>query len=197
MTTETWLIFALTYAGFCTIPGPSVLMAIGQTLAHGLRTGLRCVIGDLMGGVAMMSVGFIGLGTILAMSDTAFAVIKWLGVVYLVILGAQQLRRAGQPPGDTAPKGFRTGLLVGLLNPKANAFFLAFTAQFIDPDLPGLPQFLILGLTAFGIAGLVLSTYVLLAGRIGRRWRDARARKRADQMGGALMIGGGVWMALR
>lgn len=197
MSIDLWLTFALSYAAFSAIPGPSVLMATGQTLAHGVRTGLRCVLGDLMGGIMMMSLGFAGLGAILALSDLAFAVVKWAGVAYLVVLGLRQLWRAGQDRATGPAKGFQSGLLVGVLNPKANGFFLAFTAQFIDPALPGLPQFLTLGLTAFGVAGLVLSAYVLLAGRIGARWRDAAARKRADQAGGAMMIGGGVWMALR
>lgn len=194
---DLWLTFALTYAAFSAIPGPSVMMAIGQTLTHGRRAGLRCVAGDLMGGAVMMSLGFVGLGSVLALSDTAFAVVKWAGVAYLIYLGGQKLRHAGRPGQPPQDRGFRTGLLVGLLNPKANAFFIAVTAQFIDPTLPALPQFWILGVTAMTMAGLVLALYVALAGWIGQKWNTPRARKRVDQMGGSVMIGGGVLVALR
>lgn len=197
MALELWLTFAVTYALFSAIPGPSVLMVTGQTLAHGPRTGLRCVFGDLVGGLMMMSMGFAGLGTILAMSDVAFAAVKWLGVAYLVVLGWRQLRNAGRPRTETQPNGFGSGLLTGILNPKANGFFLAFTAQFIDPTAPALVQFLTLGATALVVAGTVLSAYVLLASRLGRIWHGPNAGKRADQLGGTAMIGGGAVLALR
>ena len=191
-----WLTFALTYAAFSAIPGPSVMMAIGQTLSHGKSAGLRCVAGDLMGGAAMMSLGFAGLGSVLALSQTGFDVVKWAGVAYLIYLGVQKLRLAGHE-APAPDRGFRSGLLVGLLNPTAKAFFIAVTAQFIDPALPAAPQFVILGGTAMTMAGLVLCLYVALAGWIGQKWATPRARRRVDQLGGSAMIGGGILVALR
>ena len=196
MAFETWVWFAVIYAAFSAIPGPSVLAAVGQTLSAGVANGLRCVAGDLAGGLIMVSLGFAGLGAIIAASDTAFLVVKWIGTAYLIGLGVSQIWRAGRPR-TSGQGGFFSGFVIGIFNPKANAFFIAFTAQFIDPTLPGLPQFLILGATSMAMAGLVLCGYVALAGYMGRLLFTERARKRTDQAGGSVMIGSGVALALR
>ncbi|UYV39107.1 LysE family translocator [Rhodobacteraceae bacterium D3-12] len=196
MAFETWLWFAIIYAAFSAIPGPSVLAVVGQTLAHGVANGLRCVVGDLAGGVIMVSLGFAGLGAILAASDAGFQAVKWVGTLYLVWLGLHQLWHAGRNKKET-PRGFVSGFVIGIVNPKANAFFIAFTAQFIDPALPGLPQFLILGATSMGMAGIVLCCYVAGAGYLRRLLFTAKARKRTDQLGGTVLVGSGVALGLR
>lgn len=196
MTFETWIGFAVMYAAFSALPGPSVLAVVGQTLTHGVQNGLRCAAGDLAGALIMISLGFAGLGAILVASDIAFQIVKWIGAVYLVALGLHQIRRAGQI-GTRQHNGFSSGLVIGIVNPKTNVFFIAFSAQFIDPASPGLPQFLILGGTSLAIAGAVLCCYVVLAGYMGRVLFLGRVRKRTDQLGGSFLAGSGVALALR
>ena len=60
---------------------------------------------------------------------------------------------------------FRRGLWVNLLNPKALVFFLAFMPQFIRPEQPLLPQYVVLTVTVVAIDIVVIC--VLL--RCGRR----------------------------
>lgn len=73
------------------IPGPSVFMAIGQSLSKGLSASFYSILGNLLGGIVMMTVAYAGLGTILASSSGVYTVIKWVGVGYMAWLGLSQI----------------------------------------------------------------------------------------------------------
>lgn len=200
MSVESWLTYFIAYAVISLIPGPSVLMVIGQSLSRGGRAALACIAGDLLGGAVVMTASYWGLGVILASSSLAFAAMKWAGVGYMAYLGAAQIlaaRRLRQvaPVCRSAAGGLRAGFLTGVLNPKAIMFYMAFLAQFINPVAPVLPQFLILMASSTVIVGLVLGGYALLAGQAARHLRSLRARKRAGYLGGGCLLGGSAVMA--
>lgn len=87
MELSTWLTFVVTYTIISLIPGPSVFMVLGQSVTKGLPAASRCILGDLLGGVVVMSLSYIGVGSILAASAQLFLVVKWAGVAYLAYLG--------------------------------------------------------------------------------------------------------------
>lgn len=190
-----WLAFVLSYTVISLIPGPSVMMVLGQALSHGLRVALLCVLGDLAGGVVVMTASYLGVGAILATSATAFLALKWLGVGYMIWLGLAQLRKASHAAPPSATRGLRAGFLTGVLNPKAILFYMAFLTQFIDPAAPQLPQFLILLASASTVVALVLIGYALLAARLRAHLTTSRARRHADVAGGVSLLGGGALMA--
>src|SRR5215475_12232685 len=65
------------------IPGPSVLFVIGRALAHGRRTALASVAGNVAGvQVVALSVA-LGIGTLVQRSELVFTVIKLGGAAYL------------------------------------------------------------------------------------------------------------------
>ncbi len=69
-------------------------------------------------------------------------------------------------------------MLVNLSNPKVILFILAFVPQFITPDAPVLPQFLVFG-GVLSVGGFVINGLVgIFAGRIGKRIRrNSRAER--------------------
>ena len=91
MSAETWFAYVLAYILISLVPGPSVFMVIGQSLSRGLGAALYCIAGDLLGGIVVMSMAYLGLGTILAASSEVYAVIKWAGVAYMAYLGVSQI----------------------------------------------------------------------------------------------------------
>ena len=94
MNIEVWLAYVAAFTFLSLIPGPSVFMVIGQTLSKGLGAAFYCIAGDLLGGIVMMAIAYIGLGTILAMSSEIYLVIKWAGVAYMAYLGLSQILAA-------------------------------------------------------------------------------------------------------
>jgi threonine/homoserine/homoserine lactone efflux protein len=201
MSVETWLSYVVIYAVISVIPGPSVLIVTATALSHGRAAALRCILGDLLGGVVIMATAYFGVGAVLAASASVFAMLKWAGVAYMAGLGLIQIRRAWRAKGPSsdgqvAPaKNLRAGFVTGVMNPKAILFYVAFLAQFIDPSSPALPQFLVLVLSSTVIVALVLGSYAFLAAGIARYLRTARAQRRVALGSGAMLLGSSAWMA--
>ena len=100
----------------------------------------------------------------------------------------------------TSPWGaVRTGLVVGMTNPKTIVFFVAFLPQFVDRTAGGTSgQVLLLGATFALLAVASDSVWALAAAR-ARTWFGRRP-SRLDALGvagGSMMIGLGVVVALR
>lgn len=204
MSIETWLAYVAAYTIISLIPGPSVFMVLGQSLSRGLGAASFCILGDLFGGIIVMTASYIGLGVILAASSEAFFLLKWAGVAYMAWLGFGQIKAARRlREADLAEQSFtghrsaslRAGFLTGVLNPKAIMFYVAFLAQFMNPALPMTPQFLILMLTSCVVVFVVLMGYALLAAQARRQLKSLRARKSMGYAGGTFLLGGSALMA--
>src|SRR5689334_8088684 len=87
MSLETWTAFVLASVVLLAIPGPTILLVIGQSLGAGRRNALPLVAGVALGDLTAMTLSLAGLGALLAASATAFTVLKWVGAAYLVWLG--------------------------------------------------------------------------------------------------------------
>jgi len=202
MTIENWIAYAIAYAVISIIPGPSVFMVIGQALSRGTRAAVACIAGDLAGGIIVMTASYLGLGLILASSSLAFVALKWVGVAYMAYLGITQIVAARnlteiKAEGTVSTRGsLGAGFLTGVLNPKAIMFYMAFLAQFIEPNAPQLPQFLILMATSTVVVALVLGAYALLAVKASARLRSIKARRRIGYTGGSFILGGSVVTAV-
>ena len=141
----------------------------------------------------------VGLSAVLASSEPAFAVVKYAGITYLLVLGWRQLRAAGRSrreaaqglPAVDAESGwaaFRQGFVVELLNPKTALFFLAFLPQFVDPgSAHRTAQLGLLGALFVAMALVVDGTYAVAASLVRRRTRSAGHRW--DRAGGIALWG--------
>ncbi|WP_350335331.1 LysE family translocator [Coralliovum pocilloporae] len=201
MNLELWLAFAVTYTVISAIPGPSVLMVLGLTLSHGPKTAAFCILGDILGGLAIISLAFLGVGTILAASAELFQALKWAGILYMIYLGIQQIRVARKATQTTITRttgkqGFQTGFLTGILNPKAILFYVAFLPQFMDPTYDALVQILMLSATSSAIVLIILSLYLLMAVRISRAIQSPSTQRYIGYAGGGCLLGGATAMAI-
>lgn len=139
-------------------PGQDTLYILGRALAHGRRIGVASALGVSVGCLLHTLAAALGLSAILATSMLAFVVLKWVGAVYLIYLGARLLlaRPAAASVAGTAgaidtAAAFRQGTITNITNPKVALFFLAFLPQFIDPASPTkIAAFLLLGVTFVG-----------------------------------------------
>jgi len=204
MTVEIWITFAVAYAIISVIPGPSVAVVLSQSLSRGLGAALFCILGDLLGGIIVMSLSYAGLGVVLQTSSGLFLLIKWLGVAYMAYLGISQIVQARKltesdihlkPVVQSRWISLRTGFLTGVLNPKAIIFYVAFFAQFINVNQATLPQFLLLAITSTIIVAIVLGLYAVLAAQLQNVLQSLSARKRKGYVGGSFLLGGSVFLA--
>ena len=197
---ELWLAYVFTSAVVLAIPGPTVLLVLSYSIAHGRRATLPVVAGLGLGDAVAITLSIIGLGTLLAASAFWFTAIKWAGGLYLIYLGFTMIRDAGRNHGvdvDTREKSsrslFTTAFIVTALNPKSIVFFIALLPQFVSPDHPTTAQFWILGITFVTMAIIGGTIYALFASSIRRFLAAPKTQKIYGYTGGGLLAGAGVW----
>ncbi|MBD2821435.1 LysE family translocator [Xenorhabdus sp. 42] len=78
-----------------------------------------------------------GLGTLIAVSELAFNILKWCGALYLCWLGMQMMWHPKKDLGGEITSSaknqnwFIKGMLGNVLNPKMGVFYVSFLPQFI------------------------------------------------------------------
>jgi homoserine/homoserine lactone efflux protein len=179
-------------------PGPIVTLVIATGASQGIRAGLITAAGTSLGNAILLAAIAFGLSWVLKNAVGLFELLRWVGAAYLVWLGIQAWRNAGngvaEPPSGRV--NFSRGVLVALLNPKTIAFFTAFLPQFVDPTLPAEQQLIAMCVVSVALAALSDSAWAVAAG-LGRAFfmKPARA-KLLGRMSGVALIGGGVWLSL-
>ncbi|PSH67189.1 MULTISPECIES: LysE family translocator [Phyllobacterium] len=185
-------------------PGPAVLYIVARSVEQGRAAGLVSVLGIHLGTIVHITAAAVGLSALIVSSALAFAIVKYVGAVYLVWIGIRTLMasdfdpHAPEVPAEPLRRVFRDGFVVNLFNPKTAIFFLAFLPQFADPARGALHwQILILGLTFMGLGIISDGIFALAAGAAGDFLRRNRRFLRLQRwFAGTSFIGLGITAAL-
>jgi threonine/homoserine/homoserine lactone efflux protein len=198
----TLALFCAATLALLVVPGPAVIYIVSRTVAQGRSAGLVSVAGVHAGSIVHVAAAAFGISALLAASATAFTVVKYLGVAYLIWLGVRKLLSGTaaeevEVKHATMKRLFWEGFVVNVLNPKTAIFFLAFLPQFADPAAgPIAPQIVLLGVIWIVLGMASDGTYALLASLLaGRLRRSARARRRLDVGSGLVYLGLGAFVA--
>ncbi|AKJ70172.1 lysine transporter LysE [Pandoraea thiooxydans] len=205
MTMHTWLAFAGASLILLMIPGPTILLVIGDSLANRGRSSWSTVAGVAAGDLTAMSLSLGGAGALLAASANAFTALKIVGGCYLVYLGLKSIwgaRHAHRAPLAAVEKSpsqrFVAAWAVTSLNPKSIVFFVAFVPQFISPEGSFLMQAVVFLVTFVMLAALNAAVFGLLARRLASGLSGAAAQRQIGYAGGAVLVGAGaLTLALR
>jgi homoserine/homoserine lactone efflux protein len=198
---EVWLAYLATAVVFSVAPGSGTVNSISNGMVYGFRKSLASIVG-LQAGLAfhIILVG-VGLGAIVAQSEMAFSIIKWVGVIYLVWLGVQKWREKAvislDTPADnvSAQSLFRQAVFVNMTNPKTIVFLVALFPQFINPNEPQMMQLIILGATTVLVDTCVMLCYVSLASKLTGYIRSSRVMNTLNCVFGSMFIGCGALLA--
>ena len=203
MSLETWLAFFAACWVISLSPGAGAIASMSCGLQYGFWRGYWNALGLQLGLVLQIAIIAAGVGAILAASATAFQVIKWFGVAYLVYLAVKQWRAlpadisddsAVRPIGKPLSLVFR-GFLVNVSNPKALIFMLAVLPQFINPHAALLPQYLIIAATMVTVDLMVMAGYTGLAAKVLRLLRTPRQQRRMNRTFAGLFLGAATLLA--
>ncbi len=160
MTIEIYLAYITTVLiFFAHPPGPSQLLFIANSMRHGVRGAMPTLVGDLSANTLQILIAGFGLVGLIHLSASFFIAIKWMGVAYLVYLGARIMLSSNKGRSIGPPRRgalFRQGFVTSAANPYAVVFFAALFPQFIDPARPLAFQIAVLGATYLAIDGAIL-----------------------------------------
>lgn len=118
-------------------------MVLRQSIIGGPRAALLSSIGNCVGILTWSISSAIGLSAIFTESQTAYLILKWSGVSFLMVISAQtfySLRKefGGFDLGSSAEStdwgSFRLGFLTNLTNVKAAVYAVAFIPAFIPQE---------------------------------------------------------------
>ncbi len=154
-------------------PGADMAFMLGQTVRNGRKAGFAALFGSIVATFFHIAMAAAGLSAIVATSAVAFAVIKWIGVFYLIWLGVQAFRSSNgtgtiefEKP-TTERSVFFQGMFICALNPKVAIFFMAFLPQFVIEGAGPVSLQLLLHGTLLVLIGLLLqSPLILVASRV-------------------------------
>ncbi|MGB7318720.1 MAG: LysE family translocator [Planktotalea sp.] len=196
------LTFALMALVVIMTPGPTVFLALSNGPRFGFARSAYGVLGAAVSDAVLISAAALGLGAVLAASAFWFTVVKWIGVAYLIWLGAQMLRSSGDL-GPVANAGnaqagrfaiFRKSFLVAVTNPKGYLFFTAFLPQFIVLSQPVAMQYLTLALIFIALDIAVMAAYAGLGSK-AMRFLSKKGALWIERTCGSLLVAMGLALA--
>jgi homoserine/homoserine lactone efflux protein len=204
-----WLTFFVASWAISLSPGPGALAAMTSGLRYGFVRGYWTTLGLIVGIWTQTLIVGVGLGALIAASNTAFLVVKWLGVAYLVYLGIQQWRAPAVPmvadearseAAASAPPTRRSlvwrGWLINAMNPKGTAFMLAVVPQFLDLSQPLALQYLVITATLSFTDLVVMAGYTALASKVLRLLRSPRQIRWMNRTFGSLFVAAATLLAM-
>ena len=125
------------------VPGQGVAMVLRQSILGGSKAAFLSAIGNCVGILMWAASSAIGLSAIFAQSQTAYSILKWVGVSYLVFVSLQTLfalrHEFGKFDLDSKSEvsnsaSFRLGLITNLTNVKAAVYAVAFLPAFVPSN---------------------------------------------------------------
>ena len=199
----TWLAFFAASWAISLSPGAGAIAAMSSGLNHGFKRGYFTTFGLILGILSQVLVVGAGLGALIAASSLGFAIVKWLGVGYLVYLGIQQWRAPATPmvAADTEVKTVTRrqlvlrGWAINAVNPKGTVFLLAVVPQFLDLHSSLLPQYGVIAATLGFTDMVVMAGYTALAARVLSALRSTKQILLMNRTFGSLFIAAGALLA--
>lgn len=190
--------FLLTALVIEVTPGPNMTYLALISATDGRRAGFVTVGGIALGLAAVGLVAGVGVAEAIQASDTLYAVLRWAGVAFLLYLAWDGWRSPAVPEAHREVedgKHFMRGLITNLLNPKAGVFYIAVLPTFMTPQLSPVPQAMLLTAIYVGVATLVHSAIVLLAGTLEPLLNDPRRETLVRRVLSALLALVALWFA--
>jgi RhtB (resistance to homoserine/threonine) family protein len=129
-------------------PGPNFFISAKHGLTYSRSAGLLTTAGVATGTLIHITLGLLGLSTLVAQSIWLYNLLKYLGAAYLLYLGIKALltRKKEQPgwaglhTGQAQPisleQAYRIGIVTCLTNPKSVIYFFALFTSVISADTP-------------------------------------------------------------
>lgn len=171
MSFEAWVIFALFWVVFVTTPGPNAVNCITNGMTLGFRRAWVGVLAILTQATLFLILSAFGITALIATSETAFTVAKYLGAAFLIYLGIRGWLMAKTPfEVDERPATsiYWRAFAIATINPKSVAGYLAAFSQFVQPDVPIQQQMIVIMPTALTLTALSYTGFTALGAGIGK-----------------------------
>ncbi len=190
-----WLAAAMT-------PGANVAFTVSISSRYGFRAGIACAAGFVTGILVYSIIVAFGLTFISQWLGQFLAIVRWVGVTYLIWLACKIWNSPGARIATHniyRPEFWRIlaqAALISLTNPKAMIFVAIVVPQAIDVTRPPLPQLIVMSLFASLMSLLAHSIYTTIGTALGRAVPSEKAGIWINRLIAAILIFGAVGLSL-
>lgn len=199
----------IAFAGILTVvagtPGPNVGALVARVISRGHKGVFPFMFGLWLGDAVWLSFAVWGLSALASTFHTAFLILKYAGIAYLVYLAwkmwispvAEEVDENAIPQHGEGRKLFLSALAVTLGNPKIMVFYIAILPTIIDINAVTIVGWAELLLVMFAVLAAVDSAWVVLAAQARRFLRSPRMMRIANRTSAGMMAGAAVAIATR
>lgn len=203
--TSAILAFSLAALLMTLTPGLDTALVLRTAAVEGGRPAMAAGIGIATGCLAWGLAAALGLGVLLAVSETGYLVLQIAGACYLLYLGFGMLRGAFSrrdgagpevSPADRRHRGaagwFLRGMFTNLLNPKVGVFYVSFLPQFVPQGVEVISFTALLAAIHAAMGILWFLALVLATRPLSAFLKQPAVTRAMDGITGAVLIGFGL-----
>lgn len=187
-------------------PGPAVLLAIRNGAMYGLKVALAGILGNISAVFVLAMLSIIGVGLLLASSNSILFWLKIVGGGYLIYLGVRSCNSRSNTtavvaatkitPDINGYKLFGEAFMVGISNPKALLFFTALFPQFVDPAKSTISSLLPLALGCSLCSCICLIFYASISSRLSSHIQNSKIHYWFNRVIGGTFILFGIMLLI-
>lgn len=211
--TSALLGFAAVAALMTLIPGIDTALVLRTSITKSRQAGFATALGIQTGVLFWGAAAGLGATAVLAASETAYRIMTLAGAAYLAWMGIAMVVKTFSRHNQTyaegnateqqanrlvrggAWRGWTTGLITNLLNPKVGMFYLATIPQFMAADVAPLAMGLLLAAVHVACGVIWCSILVLGGSALGSRLKSAAFVAWLDRITGGILIAFGAKLA--
>jgi threonine/homoserine/homoserine lactone efflux protein len=188
-------------------PGPGIFAILARALTTGAKACYSLALGMAISDILYLIMATLGLAAIAENWSGLFTAIRLIGAAYLLYLGWKMwTAKVDANLADSSDEnastdswisGFMQGFLISASNPKVILFYIAFLPTFMDLSALNQADIILASvLTLFALMlGLMLIAFSAASAR--QQFKSERGMKRLNRTAGGIMMGAGVFLALR
>lgn len=184
------------------IPSVSVVAVSTRAATSGFIHGVFTTLGIVLGDIIFIIIAILGLSFLAETMGSLFVLIKYLGGVYLILLGIALFKsKAKNMEKEEVVKSsllssFLTGLFITLGDQKATLFYLGFFPAFVDlSQVSWVDTGIIIAIATLAVGGVKLG-YAFMANR-ARLLISSKITKGLNIAAGCVMIAVGVFLIIK
>ncbi|MBU2712352.1 LysE family translocator [Zooshikella sp. WH53] len=180
-----------------------MMLSMTMGMSIGLKRTFWMMWGELLGVAIVAIASVVGIATVMLEYPSVFNLLKYIGGAYLIYLGIQLWRSKGKMSFNLINEAQNTdrlnlamqGFITAIANPKGWAFFISLLPPFISPDMPLVPQLVILLSIILMIEFLCLILYASGGKTLSKLLQKSGNVRLLNRISGSLMMGVGIWLA--
>ena len=205
MTPTVFATLTATVAVAALTPGPAVTAIVARAITDGTRPAMALNAGVVTGDLLFFALAAAGMAAAARSLGEFFAVLQWLGALYLLWQGVTLWRARPRVTVGLEPtaheihfwRNYGAGLLLMFGHVQAMLFYAALLPGFVDFGSLSIGDLALIGLMLAVVIGGINSGYALLAAGARGFFSNQRAQLVLHRVAGTLMLVAAALVATR